>query len=302
MSDLGHFIGIDWGSTNARALLFASDGKILEERDEPLGIKHVSPGGHRAAFEKLTAGWRERHGPIPALLSGMIGSRTGWREAPYAAAPANLTELYHTLVPAPDVENVWIVPGVSLATTRCDVMRGEELQLLGLGARAAEFDWVCIPGTHSKWIRAEWPFVREFHTAMTGETFAAIAEHTLFAQLIPPVKPGSVWGKPAFQSGLERSAPPHGLLNSLFGIRADLLLGRIQATEVADLISGLVIGTEINHVRALTQVGSRVALLAAPGLQSRYECALAFFDFAPTAFDVRALNADGFRQLMRSRS
>jgi 2-keto-3-deoxy-galactonokinase len=64
----------------------------------------------------------------------------------------------------------------------------------------------------------------------------------------------------------------------------------------------LVIGTEINHVRALTQVGSRVALLAAPGLQSRYECALAFFDFAPTAFDVRALNADGFRQLMRSRS
>ena len=303
MSADGHFIGIDWGSTNARALLFAPDGRLMEERDEPLGIKQVSAGGHRAAFERLTFGWRERHGPIPALLSGMIGSRTGWREAPYVACPATLTELHRSLISAPDIENVFLVPGLSLAGDRSDVMRGEELQLLGLGARAGNFDWVCIPGTHSKWIRAEWPVIREFHTAMTGEMFAAIAEHTLFAKLIPSATTANApaFVASAFDAGLARSASPHGLLNSLFGIRAEVLLDRAAPAEIADLISGLLIGTEIRHVLSQASAKSRIALLAAPGLQPRYLRALAFFDLVATAFDVRQISAHGFVALMRAR-
>ncbi|MEO5960013.1 MAG: 2-dehydro-3-deoxygalactonokinase [Opitutaceae bacterium] len=295
----GHFIGLDWGSTNARALLFAPDGQIVAERDEPLGIKHVPPGGHRAAFDRLTAEWRERHGAIPALLSGMIGSRTGWREAPYVACPAKLTELHGSFVRAPEAENVFIVPGLSLSGERADVMRGEELQLLGLGERGANFDWVCIPGTHSKWIRAEWPVVREFHTAMTGEIFAAVAQHTLFSTLIPPAA-GRGFSERAFDAGLERSAAPHGILNTLFGIRADLLLGRVAASEIADVISGLLIGTEVRHMLPSAPTKSQVALLAAPNLQPRYLQALAFFGFAATPFDVKQVTADGFVALRGS--
>ena len=117
---MGSFIGIDWGSTNARAMLFGPDGRLIEERDAPLGIKHVPAGGHRAAFERVTAGWRVRHLPIPAVLSGMIGSRHGWREAPYARCPVTLTELHRALMPAPDIENVFIVPGVSLTNGRSE--------------------------------------------------------------------------------------------------------------------------------------------------------------------------------------
>ena len=301
MSETGHFIGIDWGSTNARAMLFASDGRLVEERDEPLGIKHVPAGGHRAAFERLTAGWRARHGPIPALLSGMIGSRHGWCEAPYARCPVALTELHRSLVPAPDVDHVAIVPGLSLANERADVMRGEELQLLGLGERCAHFDWICIPGTHSKWVRAEWPVVREFHTAMTGEIFAAITEHTLFAKLIPPPGDAPGFNAQAFDAGLTRSASPHGLLNALFEIRAEVLLSRVREAEVADLISGLLIGTEIRHILPRASAKSRVALLAAPRLQPRYLRALAFFNLNGTAFDVSAVSADGFVALMSAR-
>jgi 2-dehydro-3-deoxygalactonokinase len=302
----GHFIGIDWGSTHARALLFAPDGRLVEERDEPLGIKHVPAGGHRAAFDQLTAAWRARHGPIPALLSGMIGSRHGWREVPYASCPVTLTELHRSLAPAPDIENVSLVPGLSLANGRADVMRGEELQLLGLGERSTPFDWICLPGTHSKWVRAEWPVVREFHTAMTGEIFAAITAHTLFAKLLPPsdAAPALVaapFDVAAFESGLARSAAPHGVLNALFGIRADLLLGRVPDTQIADLLSGLLIGTEIRHVLPRTQARSRVAVLAASNLQPRYLHALAFFDLVATAFDVRQVSADGFTALMRER-
>lgn len=299
VSDRGHFIGIDWGSTNARAMLFAPDGRLVDELDAPLGIIHVPADGHRAAFDRLTTAWRERHGPIPALLSGMIGSRHGWREAPYASCPVTLTELHRSLVPAPGVENVFLVPGLSLEPGRSDVMRGEELQLLGLGERSAHFDWVCLPGTHSKWVRAEWPVVREFHTAMTGEIFAAIAEHTLFAKLIPPHVAAPALVASAFDVGLERSASPHGLLHALFGIRADLLLGRVTAAEIADLLSGLLIGTEIRHLLPQAPAKSRVALLAAPALQPRYLRAFAFFGLTATAFDVRQVTAAGFVALMR---
>lgn len=298
MSASDHFIGIDWGSTNARALLFTADGTVLEERDEPLGIKHVPVGGHRAAFDRLTQHWRERHGALPAFLSGMIGSRHGWREAPYLPCPASLAELHCALVPAPDVENTRIVPGLSLNGPHCDVMRGEELQVLGLGAAATKFDCICIPGTHAKWIRAEWPVVREFRTAMTGELFAAIAEHTLLASLIPatpagsPPSPAATAG--AFEAGIERSAAPHGLLAALFEIRAEVLLGKTAAGEIAELISGLLIGTEIRGMLAHFGAHSRVALLAAPSLELRYLRALRHLGLDAVAFDVKRTTAQGF--------
>ncbi len=295
-----HFIGIDWGSTNARALLFAPDGRVLEEHDAPLGIKHLAAGGHRAAFDRLTGEWRARHGPIPTLLSGMIGSRHGWLEVPFTRCPAVLTELHRALVPVPGVENVSLLPGLSLANPSADVMRGEELQLLGLGARAASFDWICLPGTHSKWVRAEWPAVREFHTAMTGEIFAVIAEHTLFEKLIPSDAPSALVAS-AFEAGLKRSSSPHGLLNALFRVRADVLLGHVPASDIADLISGLLVGTEIRHVLSLAGAKPRVALLAAPALQPRYLQALTFFELSATAFDVRQVTADGFVAMMRAR-
>ncbi|MEO7414966.1 MAG: 2-dehydro-3-deoxygalactonokinase [Opitutaceae bacterium] len=303
MSERSHYVGIDWGSTNARALLFTPDDRLVEEREEPLGIKRVPAGGLPAAFAAFTSAWRERHGPIPVLLSGMIGSRQGWHEAPYLSCPVILTELHRSLVPVPGVTAATIVPGLSFTcAARSDVMRGEELQLLGLGERAAAFDWVCIPGTHSKWVRAEWPVVREFHTAMTGEMFAAIAEHTLFANLISPqgAAAGS-FAAAAFEQGLDRSAAPHGVLNTLFGIRADVLLGRIATDEIRDLISGLLIGTEIRHILGQAPAKSRVAVLAARELQTRYLRALTFFNLAATAFAVSQITADGFVALMRRR-
>jgi 2-dehydro-3-deoxygalactonokinase len=107
-----HFIGIDWGSTHARALLFRRDGTLLEHADFALGIKNVHPGEHRAAFEKMTGAWRARLGAVPTYLSGMIGSRHGWHEVPYLACPIAVTELAQRRFAVPGEENVFIVPGV----------------------------------------------------------------------------------------------------------------------------------------------------------------------------------------------
>ncbi len=62
-------------------------------------------------------------------------------------------------------------------------MRGEETQLLGV----TESDFtglVCIPGTHSKWIKIEGGRVVEFSTYMTGELFSVIAQHSILAHAV----------------------------------------------------------------------------------------------------------------------
>ena len=67
-------------------------------------------------------------------------------------APPGIDELAAKLVWAGEREA--IVPGVSLRRQgRADVMRGEEVQLLG-GVAAGLIDpdgFVCHPGTHNKW-------------------------------------------------------------------------------------------------------------------------------------------------------
>ena len=80
--------------------------------------------------------------------------------------------------------DIRILPGVAQARPdRPDVMRGEETQLLGV----TEPDFtglVCIPGTHSKWVRIEAGRIVEFSTYMTGELFSVIARHSILAHAV----------------------------------------------------------------------------------------------------------------------
>lgn len=297
----GHFIGIDWGSTNARAMLFAADGALVEQREFPLGIKNIAAGGYRDAFRRMIDGWREHHGAAtPAILSGMVGSRHGWREAPYLPCPASVTDLARHLLPVPEESGVFIVPGMKMAGDRPDVMRGEELQVLGLGATGANHDLICIPGTHAKWIVAEGGIIREFHTAMTGELFAAVSEHTLLAPLMPPLAQRGPMREAAFDSGVQRSAGAHGLPQVLFELRAAVLLQRVAADDLPDLISGLLIGTEIRHVQSLFGGKRTVGVLGAAGVSERYLRGLDTLGFKATRLDVQAVTARGFGAIARA--
>jgi 2-dehydro-3-deoxygalactonokinase len=224
----------------------------------------------------------------------MVGSRHGWREAPYLACPASLHDLARQLVPAPDEPEVFIVPGLKMTGARADVMRGEELQVLGLGAADADHELICIPGTHAKWIVAERGIVRKFHTAMTGELYAAVTEHTLLAPLLPPALSVSPPRAAAFDTGLQRSAAAHGLLHALFELRAGTLLGSVAPEDLRDVISGLLIGTEVRHVQALFAGRQTVALLGAPAVSERYSRALGTFGFKTTPLDVSEISARGF--------
>src|SRR3954454_12219240 len=141
------FIAVDWGTTNRRAYLIDSAGVRTGEFEDGKGVLSVPEGG----FPDAVAEIRQRLGDKPLLLAGMIGSNRGWKEAPYVPCPAGIDEIAAKLVWATDREA--IVPGVSyIGDGRADVMRGEEVQLLGaVAAGLIDPDaLVCHPGTHNK--------------------------------------------------------------------------------------------------------------------------------------------------------
>jgi 2-dehydro-3-deoxygalactonokinase len=119
------FIAVDWGTSNRRAFRIEDGIVVVAERDER-GAANVAAG----AYEAEVAGIRERLGNLPMLLAGMVGSNIGWRSVPYVAAPAGIAEVAAGLDRI-DARTA-IVPGLSYRDgLHADVMRGEEVQLLG---------------------------------------------------------------------------------------------------------------------------------------------------------------------------
>ena len=267
-------VGIDWGTSAARAYRLDAGGRILERRDLPIGIRHVRDGRFDAALAKLVAGWDTS---IPRIASGMIGSRQGWVEAPYVECPASLTALGDRLARVPHGE-LAIVPGVVThdAAGIADVMRGEETQLLGAVGRN-ERVLAVLPGTHSKWARVEHGRVVDFTTFMTGELFGVLIDHSMLGRLSG--HEAGRFMRDAFSRGVTRGLAEGELLHDLFGARTLALTAELRSEEVADWLSGLLIGREVGAARTWAQRAgvdaTRVRVIGADALADRYELALA---------------------------
>ena len=267
-------IGCDWGTSSLRAYRLGVDGALLERREAARGIMTIDDGAFEAAFEEALGDWLDRAESVPVILSGMIGSRQGWREAPYLACPADVADLASALL-ALDLargRRIWIAPGLSHRDSGGTpvVMRGEEVQILGalegLGDAPA---LVCLPGTHSKWARVEDGRVLGFATHMTGEVFEAVRDHTILGRMID----AAAWDDAAFLAGIERSGEPGGLLGQLFGVRAKGLFGELDEKTAGAYLSGLTIGHECRAALAGGEA-AEIALIGAGRLVGLYAKAL----------------------------
>lgn len=260
MSFSGPFLAIDWGTTNRRAFLIEGGQVVRTERDDR-GVTSVTD------FAAEAAGIRSRFGDLPMLMAGMVGSNIGWQAAPYVPAPAGIEELAANLLRIDD--RTAIVPGVSV-TGPADVMRGEEVQLLGaVAAGLVPHDALLAqPGTHCKWAEMEGGRIAGFTTAMTGELFAMLRKYGLLSsQLTEEVTLGQ-----AFLDGVEEGRK-RDLAASLFGIRAAKLLGERADSDAASFASGLLIGSDV--AARLERVGhDEVHILADPVLGGLYSAAV----------------------------
>jgi len=260
------YLAIDWGTTNRRVHLMAADGTVLASERDDRGVKAIAPGGFPAALDAV----RARFGPLPAIAAGMVGSTIGWLEAPYVDAPAGVGDLAAALVAVPGAD-LRIVPGVARrAADGFDVMRGEEVQAIGAcAAGLAPADaLLCQPGTHNKWIRIAGGAIVDFATAMTGELFALLRDHSVLAGMLDhPVADGD-----AFRQGVDDARRDPALLTRLFRVRAGVLLGGRSREDAAAYASGLLIGADVaSHAPR----GATVHLLADPALGALYASAIA---------------------------
>lgn len=232
------FIAVDWGTTNRRAYRLDAAGACTAEFEDAEGVLSVPAGGFPAAVDQI----RRRLGDLPLLLGGMVGSNRGWIEASYVPCPAGIDDLAAALKWAGDREA--IVPGVSyLGDSRADVMRGEEVQLLGAveAGTIPGGGLVCHPGTHNKWVWVENRRITSFRTVMTGELFNLLKQHSILSDLLK----GKAVPDEAFRRGVRHALDHDDLTSDLFGVRARVLLGAAEAHDAASYTSGLLIGSDV---------------------------------------------------------
>lgn len=275
---------IDWGTTNLRAWLVDAGGRIADRQALPLGIRQVPGGDFAAAFEQAVGPWRAGASRPVAILCGMIGSRQGWVEAPYVPCPAGPADLAAGVTAVPGVPEAVIVPGLCYADGgRHDVLRGEEVQIFGALAGLPEGpSLMCLPGTHSKWALAADGRLREFRTCMTGEVFAALADHTILGALMPADRADDAAG---FAAGLARARDDGGLLHHLFSVRTEGLFAAVPEPGLRSYLSGLLIGHEVLEMQRLYGGAGPVRVVGDAGLAALYGRALGHFGLAHELID-----------------
>ncbi|GAB3100694.1 2-dehydro-3-deoxygalactonokinase [Isoptericola nanjingensis] len=294
-------VALDWGTSSFRGWLLDAAGGVLDEVRTDDGTLLCSAGAgsapdRAAAFERtfvrLCGSWLDRRPGLPVLAAGMVGSNHGWADAGYLDVPAALPRLADHLTPVPvtgtDVGTVvHLVPGLRVVGPDPDVLRGEEVQLLGALEEAREeggaaLATAVLPGTHSKWVHLDGDLVTGFSTVMTGELYALLLRDSILARLADGGPDDGAEDAPgptswaAFDRGLDaeaRRGDERGLAALLFTARTFVMAGMLRPAEVADYVSGLLVGSEVRHaLRA--DPAPRVTVCASRATARRYDRAL----------------------------
>ncbi|MGI1661905.1 2-dehydro-3-deoxygalactonokinase [Palleronia sp. KMU-117] len=264
------------------------DGTMRAEAASDDGMGRLSRTGFEPALLRLIGPWLGS-ARMPVVACGMVGSRQGWVEAPYATVPCR--PLPGALVAAPVTDpriDVRVVPGVRQLDP-ADVMRGEETQIAGFLATTPGFDGViCLPGTHSKWVQVSAGEIVSFRSFMTGELFELLSTASVLRHTV-----GEGWDAEAFvQAVSDAMSRPEAIAARLFSIRAEALLKGLDPSVARARLSGALIGLELAGARPYW-LGQDVALVGAPRLSAIYAAALGAQGVPTRAADGAAMTRAG---------
>lgn len=269
---LTNWIAVDWGTTNLRVWIMGADNAVLATLSSAEGMGSLEPQGFEPALIALISDWLRPTGQTDILCCGMVGARQGWIDAGYMPLPARAIGGPRCTVAPTQSErlSVHILPGLAQAAP-ADVMRGEETQISGYLRHDPDFEGVlCLPGTHTKWVRIKEGLVHEFTTGMTGDIFSAISCHTVLKHSVQTAD----WDESAFGAAVSRAFDdPAHVATALFGIRANgLMQGQSLAAGRATL-SGLLLGLELAGTKHLW-MNNRVVLIGSDAFSRHYKHAL----------------------------
>lgn len=264
----------DWGTSNLRLFVCNSEGSILKSIENESGIKSVSKGAYpNILFNMIDSLGVSRDTPL--FVCGMAGARGGWIEAPYCDTPVALKDISLKMKVLPKPFDGYLLPGVRTVSPQnnTDVMRGEEIQIFGALSLLEKDDAVlCIPGTHSKWVRVKDGKITSFLTFMTGDIYQALSQTILNIDLDPSAKDNDlevfVRGVNAVEKG------DFGLLHNLFTVRTRVLDGVLQENEVSNFTSGMLIGAELEAAYSFINSATSVIIVGSNNLCKLYQRAL----------------------------
>ena len=270
----GHWIGVDWGTTNLRAWIFDDNNTPCASFTSEQGASLLTGAEFESVLLSLIGEQLPAQPQVDVFCCGMVGSRQGWVEADYRMVPTGLLpdpSQLKTFDAASGRLKVHIVPGVAQCSPS-DVMRGEETQIAGFFAATQRSDTaLCLPGTHSKWVRADSGGIKHFKTYPTGELFALLSTQSILRHSMKEGPADSSSFSAAVQESMEF---PERFLSELFPIRAVELLGSSAGVSGRDRLSGLLIGLELVNARDFLD-GRPVAVIGADTLSELYRSALA---------------------------
>lgn len=291
----------DWGTSNLRAWIFDAQGALLRQTTSSKGADQLTPDQFYGVTTNILQDLQVKREPgekFPVIMCGMVGSRTGWVEAGYLATPVHCRQIPQdpSHIETDDL-SVYILPGLAVQNPKApDILRGEETQILGFYMQKPDFcGLACLPGTHSKWVVMDSGTVNEFHTALTGELFALLANHSVIRHVIGQ---GTSFDADhtGFKNGvLEGFHRPERIIFELFAIRAGGILFSQIGVEASARLSGLLIGAEISGALREHPETQNIALLAAGRLAALYKQAFSFVGLKIDFYDADELVQDGLK-------
>ena len=283
------FLSCDWGTSAFRLRLVERETlKVLAESHSKEGNAATAelwqqagqPPEQRVTFYraiiqkhlmKLEAEAKIPLDDVPVVVSGMASSTIGMLELPYRPLPfavdgSNL--LTNTIPAEPDFKHsILLISGVRSAD---DVMRGEEVQLVGCQfEHTADEQLFLHPGTHAKHVLVQNGQAVSLKTYMTGEVFSLLSTKGILAASVE--EGGNLdegdhrsW----FEKGVQHSQQAN-LLHNAFLVRTNDLFKKASKRENYFYLSGLLIGSEcrdlLNHRPASITLAGEPALLALYG-------------------------------------
>lgn len=192
---------------------------------------------------------------VPLVLSGMASANIGMMELAYKSLPFSLDGadlVTHALPASSDFTYPTII--ISGARSGNDVMRGEEVQLVGSIEEEHQEGIYIFPGTHSKHVYTQGNQAIAINTYMTGELFHLLSTKSI---LVSSVSEGVSFQDKnmqlAFAKGVKDSATLHPL-HAFFLVRTNDLFKTMSKEENYYYLSGLLIGLELTALNDSTAI------------------------------------------------
>ncbi len=275
------FLSCDWGTSTFRLRSVNADTQsVISEVTTHQGIAETyalwKQEGHdernrfsfyQSFIENQLARLQEQSTDslfhLPLIISGMASSNMGMVELPYKELPFAMdgSDLELKKVKTTECFQHEMVL-ISGAKTSNDVMRGEEIQLIGCDLKSNAEHIYIFPGTHSKHVTVINQRAGDFKTYMTGEFFHLLSMQSILSKSVQGNNHALIGDLlKSFEDGVTQSVH-NNLLHNAFLVRTNQVLGNLSMEENYFYLSGLLIGTElkalVDRPVELTVVGNEL--------------------------------------------